>query len=350
MWRVRTLPSPPAEDLAVARDLAIDLGTANTLVWSRGRGIVLNEPTVIAVNQRNGDVLSMGSEAYDMIGRTPGHIVADRPLRGGAITDFETTARLLKLILARAGVRRLSRPRVLICVPSAITEVERRAVVEAAEQAGAAHAYLMEEPMAAAIGARLPVHEPVGSMVIDVGGGTSEVAVVSLGGVVACKAVRVGGFDIDAAIATHVRREYAVVIGERTAEQVKLAIGSAYPQAREPKAEIRGRELATGMPKVVLVGSEELREAIDDCVTAIVGAVTQTLTDCPPELTQDVLATGMTLVGGGALLRGLDARIAQETQIAVNAVEQPLETVVTGAGQTIEAFSDLRHLFEAGGR
>ncbi len=329
----------------MARDLAIDLGTANTLVWSKGRGIVLNEPTVIALNQRNGDILAMGAEAYAMIGRTPGHIVAERPLRGGAITDFETTARLLKLLLQRVGVGRLSRPRVLICVPSAITEVERRAVVEAAEQAGAAQAYLMEEPMAAAIGAGLAVQEPVGNMVIDVGGGTSEVAVISLGGIVACKAVRTGGFDIDASIQAYIRREYAVVIGERTAEELKLAIGSAYPQAHEPKAEIRGRELATGLPKVVLVGAEEVRGAIDDCVSAIVSAVTDALANCPPELTQDVLEQGMWLVGGGALLRGLDARIAQETQITVNLVEQPLAAVVTGAGTTIEAFDDLRHLF-----
>jgi rod shape-determining protein MreB and related proteins len=328
----------------MARDLAIDLGTANTLVWARRRRIVLNEPTVIAVNQRNGAVLAMGHEAYSMIGRTPGHIVADRPLRGGAITDFDTTARLLKLVLQRVGVGRLTRSRVLICVPSAITEVERRAVQEATLQAGASQAYLMEQPMAAAIGAGLPIHEPVGSMVIDVGGGTSEVAVISLGGVVTCKAVRVGGFDIDAAIQSYVRREYAVAIGERTAEELKIALGSAYPQADEPKAEIRGRELATGLPKVVVIGAEEIREAIDDVVSQVVQAVIDTLSECPPELTQDVLGAGMWLVGGGALLRGLDARLAQETQVRVNLIEQPLEAVVTGAGMTIEAFEDLRHL------
>ncbi len=328
------------------RDLAIDLGTANTLVWSKGRGIVLNEPTVIALNQRNGDVLAMGQEAYSMIGRTPGHIVADRPLRGGAVTDFETTARLLKLLLQRVGVSRWSRSRVLVCVPSAITEVERRAVEEATLQAGAGAAYLIEEPMAAAIGAQLPVHEPMGSMIVDVGGGTSEVAVVSLGGIVTCKAVRVGGFAIDAAVGNYIRREYAVAIGERTAEELKIAIGSAYPQLEEPKAEIRGRELATGLPKVVLVGAEELREAIDDCVSSIVGAVVQALTECPPELTQDVLGSGMWLVGGGALLTGLDARVAQETQVKVNLIEQPLEAVVTGAGMIIESFKDLKHLFD----
>jgi rod shape-determining protein MreB and related proteins len=329
----------------MARDIAIDLGTANTLVWIRGRGIVLNEPTVIALNQRNGDVLAMGKEAYSMIGRTPGHIIAERPLRGGAITDFDMTAKLLQLLLQRVGVRRMTRTRVLICVPSAITEVERRAVTEAAQQAGASSAFLMEEPMAAAIGAQLPVQEPLGNMIVDVGGGTSEVAVISLGGVVACKAVRVGGFDLDAAIQNYVRREYAVAIGERTAEELKVAIGSAYPQASEPRAEIRGRELSTGLPKVVLVEAEAVREALDDSVTAIVGAVVDTLSVCPPELAQDVLERGIYLVGGGALLRGLDARISQETQIAVNVVDQPLEAVVTGAGMTIEAFDDLRHLF-----
>jgi rod shape-determining protein MreB len=332
----------------MARDLAIDLGTANTLVWVRGRGIVLNEPTVIAINQRNGDVLAMGRQAYSMIGRTPGHIIADRPLRGGAITDFETTARLLKLLLQRVGVSRLHRPRALICVPSAITEVERRAVIEAAEQAGATSAALMEEPMAAAIGAGLPVHEPVGNLVIDVGGGTSEVAVISLGGVVAAKAVRVGGFDIDASIGNYVRREYAVAIGERTAEEIKIAIGSAYPQAEEPKAEIRGRELATGLPKVVLISAEEVRSAIEDDIASIIGAVIDTLSNCPPELAQDIIDKGMFLVGGGALLQGLDARISSETQMAVNIVDQPLEAVVVGAGKTVEAYADSRHLFARG--
>jgi rod shape-determining protein MreB len=329
----------------VRRDIAIDLGTANTLVWGRGRGIILREPTVIAVNQRNGDVLAMGRDAYAMIGRTPGHIIADRPLRGGAITDFETTARLIKLLLQRVGVSRFNRPRVLICVPSAITAVERRAVEEAARQAGASEVYLMEEPMAAAIGAGLPIHEPIGNMVIDVGGGTSEVAVISLGGMVTIKAVRVGGFDIDAAVQSFVRREYSVAIGERTAEELKMAIGSAYPQREEPKAEIRGRELATGLPKEILVSAEEIREAIDDQISAIVTAVLDTLSDCPPELTQDILGMGMHLVGGGALLRGLDARIAQETQVDVTIIDAPLDTVVKGAGVAIENIDQLKHLF-----
>jgi len=329
----------------VGRDLAIDLGTANTLVWARGRGIVLNEPSVIAVNARSGAVLAMGRDAYGMVGRTPGHIVTERPLRGGAITDFGTTSRMIELVLRRCGVTRWSKPKVLICVPSAITHVERRAVEEAAKQAGASHAYLMEQPMAAAIGARLPVHEPMGNMVLDVGGGTSEVAVISLGGVVVAKAVRVGGFDIDAAIQAFIRNHYAVAIGERTSEELKMAIGSAYPQSEEPKAEIRGRELATGLPKTVVIGSDEIREAIDEQVTQIVGAVTDTLADCPPELTQDVLRSGIWLVGGGALLQGLDARIAQETQVKVNVVDAPLEAVVVGAGTTLESFDNLKHLF-----
>lgn len=335
----------------MARGLAIDLGTANTLVYSEGRGIVLNEPTVVAINQRSGDVLAMGAEAYAMIGRTPGHIVAERPLRGGAVTNFEDTRKLLALVFDRVRGRRfgrLGRPRTLICVPSAITGVERRAVEEAASRAGASEVYLMEEPMAAAIGAGLPVHEPIGSMIVDVGGGTSEVAVVALGGIVASKAVRVGGFDIDAAIQRYVREQYALAIGERTAEEIKIAIGSAYPQADEPKAEIRGRELASGLPKLVTVSMPEIREAIEDCVSAIVDAVVDTLAECPPELAQDVLEQGMWLVGGGALLRGLDARIEQESQVSVNMIDQPLEAVALGAGSVIDSFDDLRPLFAAG--
>lgn len=329
----------------MARDIAIDLGTANTLVWSRGRGIVLNEPTVVAVNQRNGDVLAMGREAYSLIGRSPGHITAERPLRGGAVTDFDTTSRLLKLLLQRVGVSRFSRVRALICVPSAITEVERRAVEEAALQAGAAHAYLMEEPMAAAIGSGLPVQEPIGNMIVDVGGGTSEVAVISLGGVVTVRAVRTGGFDLDAAVAEHVRTEHAVAIGERAAERLKIDIGSAFPQPEQQQVEIQGRELATGMPRVVTVSSEEVRGAIDGCVASISGAVLDALGECPPELAQDAITNGMFLAGGGALLRGLDARIARDARIPVNVVDHPLEAVVRGAGQAIESFDELKHLF-----
>jgi rod shape-determining protein MreB and related proteins len=329
----------------VARDLAIDLGTANTLVYVRGRGVRLNQPTVIAINQHTGAILAMGDEAYAMIGRTPGHIVAVRPLRGGAISDFDTTARLIRLLFDQVGTGRFAKPRVLICVPSAITEVERRAVQEAALHAGAKAAYLVDEPMAAAIGAGLPVHEPTGHLVVDVGGGTTEVACVSFGGVVCAKAIRVAGFDMDAAITQHVRRDYAIVIGERTAEDVKIAVGSAYPQPDEQKMEVRGRELATGLPKTVLVTAAEVRAALEDPVGQIVQAVLETLAEAPPELANDVLDKGIFLTGGASLLHGLDARIASEAQVAVHLVEAPLECVALGAGRIIEDFDELAPLF-----
>jgi rod shape-determining protein MreB len=329
----------------VARDLAIDLGTANTLVYVRGRGVRLDQPTVIAINERTGDILAMGDEAYAMIGRTPGHIVAVRPMRGGAISDFDTTSRLIRMLLARVGGGRFAKPRVLICVPSAITQVERRAVQEATVAAGARAAYLIEEPMAAAIGVGLPVHEPTGHLVVDVGGGTTEVACISLGGIVAAKAIRVAGFDMDGAIASHVRREYAVVIGERTAEQLKLTIGSAYPQPGEQKAEVTGRELATGLPKTVAVTAAEIREALEEPVGQIVQAVVATLAEIPPELAGDVLDKGIYLAGGASMLRGLHARIAHEAQVGVHQAEAPLECVVRGAGRILEDFDELVPLF-----
>ena len=256
----------------MARDLAIDLGTANTLVYMKGRGIVLNEPSVIALNRQTGEVLATGREAWQMIGRTPGYIVAVRPLRGGAITDFEITERMIRLLLQRVGVSRFTRPKVVICVPSAITEVERRAVTDAARRAGAADANLIEQPMAAAIGADLPIDEPVGNMVIDIGGGTSETAVISLGGIVALEAVRVGCFDIDASIQNYVRREHGIAIGERTAEEIKVAIGSADPTEDENQAEVRGRDLMTGLPKTVVLTPEEIRFAIDDVISSIIAS------------------------------------------------------------------------------
>jgi rod shape-determining protein MreB len=329
----------------LARDLAIDLGTANTLVYERGRGIVLNEPSVIALNSRTGDVLAMGQEAWQMIGRTPGYIVAVRPLRGGAITDFDITQRMIRLLLQRVGVNRFNRPRVVICVPSAITEVERRAVTEAARRAGAADAQLIEQPMAAAIGAGLPINEPVGSMVIDVGGGTSETALISLGGIVALQAVRVGSFDIDAAVQTYVRREYGIAVGERTAEEIKVAIGSAYPTLDEFKAEVRGRDLMSGLPKTVILSPEEVRHAIDEQVTAIVDSVIACLGQAPAELAQDLIVRGMYLVGGGGMLRGLDLRVAEETEIPVHLVDAPLECVVIGAGRVIENYDRLKSMF-----
>jgi rod shape-determining protein MreB len=287
----------------------------------------------------------MGHEAWQMIGRTPGYIQAVRPLRKSAITDFDITQRMIRLLLKRAGVNRFNRPRVLICVPSAITEVERRAVEEAARRAGAAGAYLIEQPMAAAIGAGLPIHEPLGNMVVDVGGGTTETAVISLGGIVALQAIRVGSFDIDAAIQTYVRREYGIAIGERTAEEIKVAIGSAYPTDEEVKAEVRGRDLMTGLPKTVILSPEEVRFAIEEQVSAIVDSVVQCLGHAPPELAQDLIVQGVHLVGGGGMLAGLDQRLAQETAIPVHLVEAPLECVVLGAGKCLEAFDSLRVMF-----
>ncbi len=314
-------------------------------MYERGRGIVLNEPTVIALNSRTGDVLAMGHEAWQMIGRTPGYIVAVRPLRGGAITDFEITQRMIRLLLQRVGVSRFNRPRVVICVPSAITEVERRAVTEAARRAGATDAQLIEQPMAAAIGAALPINEPIGSMVIDVGGGTSETALISLGGVVALQAVRVGSFDIDAAIQTYVRREYGIAVGERTAEEIKVAIGSAWPTVDEFKAEVRGRDLMSGLPKTVILSPEEVRRAIDEVVGAVVDSVVTCLGQAPPELAQDLIVRGMHLVGGGGMLRGLDLRVAAETEIPVHLVDAPLECVVLGAGRVIESYDQLKVMF-----
>ncbi len=329
----------------MARDLAIDLGTANTLVYERGRGIVLNEPSVIALNVRTGDVLAMGQEAWQMIGRTPSYIQAVRPLRKGAITDFDVTQRMIRLLLARVGVSRFNRPRVVICVPSAITEVERRAVREAARRAGAADARLIEQPMAAAIGAGLPVNEPLGNMVVDVGGGTTETAMISLGGIVALRAIRVGSFDIDQAIQAYVRREYGIAVGERTAEEIKVAIGSAWPTPDEIRAEVRGRDLISGLPKTVILSPTEMREAIDDQVTQICTSVVSCLGQAPPELAQDLIHHGIHLVGGGGMLAGLTSRISAEAQVPVHLVDAPLECVVLGAGRCIEAYETLEYLF-----
>jgi rod shape-determining protein MreB len=314
-------------------------------VYTKGRGIVLHEPTVIALNSHTQDVLAMGHEAWQMIGRTPGYIVAVRPLRQGAITDFDITQRMIRLLLQRAGVSRFNRPRVLICVPSAITEVERRAVEEAARRAGAAGAYLIEQPMAAAIGAGLPIHEPLGNMVVDVGGGTTETAVISLGGIVALQAIRVGSFDIDAAVQTYVRREYGIAIGERTAEEIKVAIGSAYPTEDEVKAEVRGRDLMSGLPKTVILSPEEVRDAISEQVNAIVDSVVACLGQAPPELAPDRVLQGIHLGGGGGMLRGLDRRIAEETHLPVYLVDAPLECVVLGAGKCLESFESLKVMF-----
>src|SRR5580700_4404146 len=333
----------------MSRDLAIDLGTANTLVYAKGKGLVLNEPTVVALDSRSREVLAIGTDAWQMIGRTPGYIVSERPLRGGAITDFEVTERMLSVLLHRVGVSRLNRPKVLICVPSAITAVERRAVKEAARRAGASASFLIEQPMAAAIGAGLQTHEPVGNMVVDVGGGTSEMAVISLGGVVAVQALRCGGFDFDASIQSYVRHHYGVAVGERTAEAVKLAIGSAFHYQGEQQAEIRGREVATGRPKTVILSPLEVRGAIEDNVTSVVESAATCLSEAPPELAQDIIFQGVHLTGGGALLRGMTQRVANGTAVPVHLVDLPLECVVLGAGRCLEALDELRPVFADAG-
>ncbi len=349
MLTASTTRSPPTGpyDGLVTRDLAIDLGTANTLVFARGRGIVLNQPTVIALNTRTHEVLAVGDEAWQMIGRTPGYIVAVRPLREGAITDFDITERMIRLLLRRAGINKLNRPRVLICVPSAITSVERRAVKEAARRAGASAAHLIEQPMAAAMGAGLDINEPVGSMVVDVGGGTTETAVISLGGVVASRAIRCGGFDMDAAIQQYVRHEHGIAIGERTGEELKLAIGSALPYADEVKAEVRGRDISSGYPKTIVLSPEEVRYAVREQVEQIIDTVLGCLAESPPELAQDIIYEGIHLVGGGAMLRGLANLLADETEVPVHLVATPLECVVLGAGSCLDSFDDLRPIFAA---
>ncbi|MCP4961550.1 MAG: rod shape-determining protein [Actinomycetia bacterium] len=329
----------------MARDLAIDLGTANTLVFESGRGIVLNEPSVIALNEKSGDVLAVGHEAWQMIGRTPAHIVAVRPLRKGAITDFDTTQRMIRLILQRVGVGRFGRTRVVICVPSVITAVERRAVTEAARRAGASDVRLLEQPMAAAIGAGLPIHEPIGSMVVDIGGGTSETAMISLGGIVSIKAIRLGSFEIDNALQAFARRHHGVAIGERTSEEIKIAIGSAWPVENEMRAEIRGRDLASGLPRTFVLEPGQARGAIEEVVAAMVESVLDCLSEAPPELAQDLIHNGIHLVGGGGMLRGLDSRLSDATKVPVRVVAAPLEAVVLGAGRVLENFDSLSGVF-----
>jgi len=306
---------------------------------------VLNEPSVIALNTKTNEVLAVGHEAWRMIGRTPSYVGAVRPLRKGAITDFDVTQRMIRLLLQRVGVSRLNRPRVVICVPSAITAVERRAVTEAARRAGASDAQLIEQPLAAAIGADMPINEPRGSMVTDIGGGTTETALLSMGGVVALEAIRVGSFDIDAAVQSFVRREYGIAIGERTAEEAKKVLGSAAAAENEIRAEIRGRELMSGLPKTVILTAAEMRNAIDEPVTTMVDSVISCLAQAPPELAQDLIVEGIHLVGGGSLLRGMDARIHRETKIPVHMVPSPLEAVVLGAGRCIESFDSVRAMF-----
>ncbi len=333
------------------RDMAIDLGTSNFLVFVRGMGIVLNEPSVVAVNTRDNRPLEVGMEAKRMIGRTPSYIQAIRPLRSGVIADFDITEKMLRYFINKVHNRRFAaRPRIVICVPSGITAVERRAVEEAAYHAGARRAYTIEEPMAAAIGVGLPVHEPSGSMVVDMGGGTTEVAVISLGGIVVSKSTRIGGDELDEAIINWVKKEYNLMLGERTAEQVKMAIGSAWPYADEPAAEVRGRDLVTGLPKTVVLSSAEAREAIEEPVAQIVDAIKFTLDKTPPELAADVMDRGIVLTGGGALLRGLDLRVANETGMPIITAEHPLQSVVLGSGACLEEFDVLHVVLSSSGR
>jgi rod shape-determining protein MreB and related proteins len=291
----------------------------------------------------------MGHEAWQMIGRTPSYIVAVRPLRKGAITDFDVTQRMIRLLLQRVGVSRLNRPRVVICVPSAITAVERRAVTEAAKRAGAADARLIEQPVAAAIGADLPINEPIGNMVIDIGGGTTETALISLGGVVALEAVRVGSFDIDNSIQGYVRREYGIAVGERTAEEIKIVLGSAAVTPDEVNAEVRGRELMSGLPKTVVLTPGEIRKAIEEPVNAMIDSVLSCLAQAPPELAQDLIVQGIHLVGGGGMLKGMDVRLTSESEVEVRLVDSPLEAVAYGAGRVIEHYESVQAMFMEGG-
>jgi rod shape-determining protein MreB len=328
----------------MGRDMAVDLGTANTVVYVRGRGIVLDEPSVVAINARDGRLLAVGTEAKRMIGRTPAHIQAIRPLKDGVIADFEICEKMLKYFITKVHPRRLSlHPRMVICVPSGITGVEQRAVQEAAEFAGARKpAYIIEEPMAAAIGAGLPVQEPTGNMIVDIGGGTTEVAVISLGGIVASQSVRVGGDELDEAIVNYIKKEYSLALGDRTAEEVKIALGSAWPLVDEVHAEIRGRDLVTGLPKTIVVSTEEIRGAIDEPVCAVVDAVKVTLDKTPPELAADIMEQGIVLSGGGALLHGIDARLQHETGMPIVIAHDPLHAVAIGSGQSLEEFDALK--------
>jgi rod shape-determining protein MreB len=323
------------------RDVAIDLGTANTLVFVKGHGIVLSEPSVVAIDNKTDKVVAVGSAAKRMLGRTPGNIVAMRPLKDGVIADFEVTEKMLSYFIRKAQSRkRLFRsiigPRVVVCVPSGVTGVELRTLKEVAKAAGARQAYTIEEPLAAAIGAGLPVNEAQGSMIVDIGGGTSEVAVISLGGIVTKSSIRIAGDDIDDAISAYIQKEYKIAIGTQTGEQLKIELGSAFPLGQEESAEIRGRDLVSGLPKTIVITSEEIREAISVPVDAIVVAVRDTLDRTPPELASDIMDRGMVLAGGGALLRLIDERLRRETGIPVHVADDPLMCVAIGSGYYLE--------------
>ena len=326
----------------MGRDMALDLGTANTVVYVRGEGIVLNEPSVVAVNTRSGKVLAVGSDAKSMLGRTPAHIQAVRPLKDGVIADFDMCQEMLRFFVERVHQRRWTKPRMVIAVPSGITGVEQRAVQEAAESAGARRpTHIIEEPMAAAIGTGMKVWEPTGNMVVDIGGGTTEVAVISLGGIVCSESIRVGGDEFDDAVVQFVKKEHSLLIGERTAEEIKIVLGSAHPLQREARAEIRGRDLVSGLPRVVSITTEDIREGLEESVVAICDAVRGTLDRTPPELAADIMESGIMLAGGGALLRNLDQRMANETGMPITVAVDPLHAVVRGCGHVLENLDQL---------
>jgi rod shape-determining protein MreB len=329
----------------IGRDMAVDLGTANTLVYVRGRGVLLNEPSVVALSTQTREILAVGSEAKRMLGRTPDNITAIRPMKDGVIADFESTEQMLRIFIQQVHRRRyFAKPRLVICVPSGITSVEQRAVKEAGYQAGARRVYIIEEPMAAAIGAGLPVHEATGNMVVDVGGGTTEVAVISLGGIVTSLSVRIAGDDLDQAIISWFKKEYSLMLGERSAEDVKTTLGSAFPMTSEPEAEVRGRDLVSGLPRTVTVSSAEVRQALEEPLHGIVDAVRTTLDKTPPELAGDIMDRGLVLTGGGALLRGLDERLRHETGMPVHVAHEPLHSVAMGAGKCVEEFEALHQV------
>ncbi len=332
------------------RDMAVDLGTANTLVYVKGRGIVLSEPSVVAIDQRTGDVHAVGIEAKRMLGRTPGNITAIRPLKDGVIADFDVTETMLRHFIQKVHQNRWAHPRVVVCVPSGVTGVEKRAVEEATLSAGARQAYLIEEPMAAAIGAGLPVGEPTGNMIVDIGGGTTEVAVISLGGIVVAQSIRVGGDELDEAIVNYVKREEKLMIGTQTAEEVKLEIGSAFVLKDELEAEIRGRDMISGLPKTVVLSSDQVREALEEPVIQIVDAVKATLDRTPPELASDIMDRGIVLAGGGSLLSGLDDRLRAETEMPIHIADSPLTCVAVGSGRALEEFEVMRRSSQASRR
>ncbi|MEF9934597.1 MAG: rod shape-determining protein [Clostridium sp.] len=322
----------------ITKDMGIDLGTANTLVYVKGKGIILNEPSVVAIkNDSVQKVLAVGDQAKDMIGRTPGNIVAIRPLRDGVIADFDVTQTMLRMFIKKVTKNSsFVRPRIVVCYPSGVTTVEKRAIEEATRQAGAREVYLLEEPMAAAIGAGLPVNEPTGSMIVDIGGGTTEVAIISLGGIVTSMSLRVAGDEFDTAIVNYIKKEYNLMIGERTAEQIKFEIGSAYALEEENTMDIKGRDLVSGLPKLISITSEEIRNAIQEPVASIIESIKSTLEKTPPELAADIMDKGIMLTGGGAFLRGLDKLINEQTHIPVNVAENPIDCVALGAGMALD--------------